>query len=105
MLGGVATASGFGAGLAPRAPGTAGTLAAVPLFLLLSPLPQGPYLLAVAGISLAGIAICGRAARQRARLDHHLHRFEGGQLRLVDEGLAVQLQCTGSAAQKGMPKA
>ncbi len=38
-------AQGFGAGLAPWMPGTFGTLAAIPLYLLLQPLDQGLYLL------------------------------------------------------------
>ncbi len=38
-------AQGFGVGLAPWMPGTFGTLAAIPLYLLLQPLDQGLYLL------------------------------------------------------------
>lgn len=56
-------AFGFGAGLAPKAPGTLGSLAAValfPLLALLTPLAYGAVLVVAA---LAGIAICGHAAR------------------------------------------
>jgi len=37
-------ATWFGSGYSPVAPGTAGTLAAIPFYLLLSPLPIVPYL-------------------------------------------------------------
>lgn len=56
-------AFGFGAGLAPQAPGTFGTLAAVPLYWLLSPLPLGAYLLVLAALFGLGIWACGRTAR------------------------------------------
>jgi phosphatidylglycerophosphatase A len=38
-------ALGFGSGCAPKAPGTFGTLAAIPLYLLAQPLPLWAYLL------------------------------------------------------------
>lgn len=63
-------AFGFGSGLAPRAPGTAGTLMAIPLFLLLDPLPLAGYLLATVVITLAGIWICGRASQILGVHDH-----------------------------------
>ena len=63
-------AFGFGSGLAPKAPGTVGTLAAVPLYLLLAPLPLAAYLLAVVLIALAGIWICGRTSRDLGVHDH-----------------------------------
>jgi len=43
-------ATAFGAGLLPVAPGTAGSLAALPIFVLLSPL--GPLLLLLTGVAL-----------------------------------------------------
>lgn len=57
-------ALGFGSGLAPKAPGTFGTLAALPLVVLVSlTAPLYLYiLLAVLG-SIVGIWICGKAAR------------------------------------------
>ena len=61
---------GFGAGLAPRAPGTVGTLAAIPLYLALSHFSLGVYLALVIGISLAGIWICQRAADRLGVHDH-----------------------------------
>jgi phosphatidylglycerophosphatase A len=63
-------ALGFGSGLVPLAPGTAGTLVAVPLYLMLQPLHPGLYLGLVCLLFLAGIPICSRVARQ---LDVHDH--------------------------------
>ena len=57
-------AYGFGAGLSPQAPGTAGTIAAVPLYLLLRPLPLSWYLALLAGLTLIGIWACGKTARE-----------------------------------------
>lgn len=55
-------AFGFGSGLAPKAPGTFGTLAALPFWLLLAALPFW-LLLAVLLISfIAGCYICGKTA-------------------------------------------
>lgn len=55
--------TGFGAGLAPWAPGTAGTLVAVPLWWALSWLPL-PYYLATVGCGfLAGVYICKESSR------------------------------------------
>lgn len=63
-------AFGFGAGLSPKAPGTAGTLVAIPLFCLLATLPSAAYLAVVALAALAGIPICGDAARRFGVHDH-----------------------------------
>ncbi|MEE9302424.1 MAG: phosphatidylglycerophosphatase A [Thiotrichaceae bacterium] len=57
-------AFGFGSGLAPIAPGTFGTLVAIPLFLLMQPLALHWYLLIVLAISLFGIWLCGESAKQ-----------------------------------------
>jgi phosphatidylglycerophosphatase A len=56
-------AFGLGAGLTPKAPGTFGTLAAVPLYWLLSPLSLGTYLLVLAALFGLGVWACGRTAR------------------------------------------
>ena len=56
-------ALGFGSGLAPVAPGTFGTLAAVPLYLLVSELPLSAYLGVVLAGSVVGVWLCGRTAR------------------------------------------
>lgn len=55
-------AFGFGSGLAKKAPGTFGTLAAVPLYLLFVQLGLGFYSLFTVMITVIGIWICGRAA-------------------------------------------
>ncbi|MDT8387039.1 MAG: phosphatidylglycerophosphatase A [Thiogranum sp.] len=63
-------AFGFGSGLAPRAPGTAGTLAAVPLYLLLVQGGFTVYLVLVVFICVMGVGICGGAARRLGVHDH-----------------------------------
>jgi phosphatidylglycerophosphatase A len=55
-------AFGFGAGLAPKAPGTVGTLVGVALYLVLSMLPDMLYVLIVAGLFAAGIWAVGAVA-------------------------------------------
>ncbi|PSJ45424.1 phosphatidylglycerophosphatase A [Zobellella taiwanensis] len=63
-------ALGFGSGLSPVMPGTMGTLAAIPLYLLVRGLPLWAYLgLLVLGF-LAGIKICEAATRAIGRHDH-----------------------------------
>lgn len=64
-------AFGFGSGLAPWAPGTFGTLAAVPLYLLLAQLPLAAYVAAVVGAIAIGIWACGVSARKLGVHDHH----------------------------------
>jgi phosphatidylglycerophosphatase A len=63
-------ALGFGSGLLPRAPGTAGTLAAIPVYLLAAQLPPPYYLLLVVLLFLAGIGICAHAAGRLGVHDH-----------------------------------
>ncbi|SEK47746.1 phosphatidylglycerophosphatase [Colwellia chukchiensis] len=63
-------ALGFGSGLAPKAPGTFGTLAAIPLLLLMAPLTPSIYLLLLVLMSVAGIYICGKAAADVGVPDH-----------------------------------
>lgn len=63
-------AFGFGSGLAPKAPGTFGTLAAVPLFLLASSLPLPAYLALTVLMFLAGVWLCGRCERILGIQDH-----------------------------------
>ena len=57
-------AFGFGAGLAPWAPGTMGTLVAIPLYLLLQGLSPGTYLLLLVGLFLIGLWACDKTARE-----------------------------------------
>ncbi len=63
-------ALGFGSGLSPVAPGTFGTLAAVPLYLLLQPLPLIYYLAILIVTFLLGIWLCDVTARQLGVHDH-----------------------------------
>ncbi|MBK5935409.1 MAG: phosphatidylglycerophosphatase A [Halorhodospira halophila] len=64
----LATAGGLG--LAPRAPGTFGTLAALPLFALLYVAPLSLYLLVTLAVIVVGVWICGRAAEEAGVHDH-----------------------------------
>ncbi|HRK79754.1 MAG TPA: phosphatidylglycerophosphatase A [Thiobacillus sp.] len=65
-------AFGFGSGLAPKAPGTAGTLLGLPLFWLISAaapdLPNRIILLIAA--FLLGVWACGRSGRALGAADH-----------------------------------
>lgn len=63
-------ALGFGAGLSPRAPGTAGTLLAVPLYWLLKDLPPTAYLAILLVGFIGGVGLCGYAARRLGVPDH-----------------------------------
>ncbi|MEZ5503909.1 MAG: phosphatidylglycerophosphatase A [Halioglobus sp.] len=63
-------AFGFGSGLAPKAPGTAGTLVAVPLYLLFAHWDLLHYTLLVGLGALLGIWICDAASRQLQVHDH-----------------------------------
>ncbi len=64
-------AFGFGSGLAPKAPGTFGTVAAIPVYLLLSLLASLPvYLVVTALFSVVGIWICGKASKDLGVHDH-----------------------------------
>lgn len=63
-------ALGFGAGLVPIGPGTAGTVVAIPLYLMLQALSLPIYLACVAVAFVAGIGICAHAARRLGVHDH-----------------------------------
>jgi len=63
-------ALGFGSGLSPKAPGTVGTLAAVPLYWLVSGWPWQAYGLLLLIAALAGIWLCDRTARDLGVHDH-----------------------------------
>ena len=62
-------AFGLGSGLSPWAPGTVGTLAAVPLYLALADLPLPWYLGVVMLAALIGVLACGATARDLGRRD------------------------------------
>ena len=57
-------AFGLGSGLSPKAPGTVGTLAAIPLYLLLAKLPLMGYALVVLFSFVVGCWLCGEAAKR-----------------------------------------
>lgn len=63
-------AIGFGSGLVPRAPGTAGTLTAIPLVLLTAALPLWGYLILITGLFLIGIWVCRETTRYLGVHDH-----------------------------------
>lgn len=64
-------ASGFGSGLSPVAPGTMGTLAAMPFwFIFASYLPFWGYIAIIVIASLAGIIICQKASDELGVHDH-----------------------------------
>jgi len=63
-------AFGLGSGASPKAPGTVGTLAAVPLWYLLAQTPLTIYLLLVLVAFVIGIGLCGRTSRDLGVHDH-----------------------------------
>lgn len=63
-------AFGFGSGVIPKAPGTWGTLVAIPINVLLQELAVIAYLVVVVAMSLLGIWLCGRAAKDLGVHDH-----------------------------------
>lgn len=63
-------ALGFGSGLAPKAPGTFGTLAAIPVFLLMSGLSPLYYALIVLAVCVSGVYICAKTAKDVGVHDH-----------------------------------
>ncbi|MCU7853285.1 MAG: phosphatidylglycerophosphatase A [Candidatus Thiodiazotropha sp. (ex Monitilora ramsayi)] len=63
-------AFGFGSGLAPKAPGTFGTLVAIPIYLLLLPLPFMLYLVLTLLGFMVGIWICDQTSKDLGVHDH-----------------------------------
>lgn len=63
-------AFGFGSGLSPWAPGTAGTLVAIPAYLLVSDLSLPMYTVFIAVMTLLGIWFCEVASRELGVHDH-----------------------------------
>jgi len=61
---------GFGSGLAPRAPGTAGTLIAIPVYLLMTGLGPVGYLLVTLFLLYIGIHLCQATAQRLGVHDH-----------------------------------
>ena len=63
-------AFGFGVGALPFAPGTFGTLIAIPFYLALRLLPSGGYLAAVILIMIASMWLCSKVSRDINVHDH-----------------------------------
>ncbi len=63
-------ALGFGAGLAPLAPGTVGTLVAVPWYWGLKSIHPGLFLAAIALGLVVGVYVCSRVSHDLGRDDH-----------------------------------
>ena len=63
-------AVGFGSGLSPKAPGTFGTIAAIPLWYLINDLPLSLYLAIIVAGFIAGIWICDSATKAIGKPDH-----------------------------------
>ncbi|MBU2712685.1 phosphatidylglycerophosphatase A family protein [Zooshikella harenae] len=63
-------AFGLGSGLSPKAPGTVGTLAALPFWLLLHELPLISYAVVVLLAAILGIWLCGVASAKLGVHDH-----------------------------------
>ena len=61
---------GFGSGLVPVAPGTAGTVAAIPVYLLMQELALPVYVAVTGLLFLAGIPMSAWTARQLGVHDH-----------------------------------
>jgi phosphatidylglycerophosphatase A len=61
---------GFGSGLSPFAPGTMGTLAAIPIYLLLSMLPATGYIIATLASVVFGVFLCRRTGLALGVHDH-----------------------------------
>ncbi|MEE4279987.1 MAG: phosphatidylglycerophosphatase A [Halieaceae bacterium] len=63
-------AFGFGSGLSPRAPGTFGTLAALPIYLVLAQQSLLVYAVTVVLAALLGVWLCERASADLGVHDH-----------------------------------
>lgn len=63
-------AIGFGSGLSPVVPGTMGTLASIPFYLLLMHLPLLWYVIVLIMASVIGVTICQRTSHDMKVHDH-----------------------------------
>lgn len=63
-------ALGFGSGLSPIMPGTCGTVVALPLVYLLSLTSLSTYIVITLVVSVLGIWLCGRTAKDMQVHDH-----------------------------------
>jgi len=66
----VLLALGFGTGLSPKAPGTVGTLVALPLYYFIVQLALSHYLIITSLLFIIGVWLCGYAARKLGVHDH-----------------------------------
>ncbi len=63
-------AFGFGSGAVPFAPGTFGTLMAIPFYLLMQPLPHLLYLFLLILITVASMWLCDKVSKEINAHDH-----------------------------------
>ena len=84
----VLLATWFGCGHSPRAPGTVGSLGAVPLHLLLRDVPPGVHALSILLTVAAGTWAAHHYATERAQSDHETDADAGISL---DDGHQLQL--------------
>lgn len=63
-------AFGFGSGLSPFAPGTMGTVAAIPFVFALKGLGETGYWIALVLLFMLGVALCGRVSKRLGVHDH-----------------------------------
>lgn len=63
-------AFGLGSGAAPKAPGTFGTLAAIPFYVLLAQLPVMTYTLVIIAAFIFGVYLCEQASKDMGVHDH-----------------------------------
>jgi phosphatidylglycerophosphatase A len=82
----IVLATWWGVGYSPIAPGTAGTIAAIPLFLLLSLLPLYVYLPCVLGIGLLACWAAGEAER--------IFQEKDSQVIVIDEAVGLLVTMT-----------
>ena len=62
-------AFGFGSGLTKKMPGTSGTIAAIPVYLIFIQMDSWLYYLLTIIVTVVGVWICGRAAMQLGEHD------------------------------------
>jgi phosphatidylglycerophosphatase A len=86
-------ATWFGCGLSPVAPGTVGTLGALPLYLWIG--PHGPWAVGLAAllVTVVGVAASGRVARHRGLKDP--------QVVCIDEVAGVLVALTAARFEPG----
>ncbi|RUO24412.1 phosphatidylglycerophosphatase A [Aliidiomarina minuta] len=63
-------ALGFGSGLSPKAPGTMGTVAAIPVVILAAMLGDAAFVVLTAVACVLGVYICGYTAKAMGEHDH-----------------------------------